>query len=263
MFFRLFSDIHLEFGPFEIPHLDTDKDTILVLAGDIAVASKPSQYFEFITDACQRFNHVIWIPGNHEHYHGSILRSMEKMKRAVGHLENLSIVNNETVLFEQCNTAFVCSTMWTDMANGNPMIMYDAERCMNDYNLIRTGTPGVPYQRRLLASDTYKEHLDAIKYIKTAIQQEKEFGRQVVVVTHHAPSYQSIHDDYRSDRLNPAYCSPLDSLIEELAPDYWCHGHIHQGQDYHIGTTNVIANPRGYVGHEHVRYFEPDWIIEL
>jgi hypothetical protein len=30
----------------------------------------------------------------------------------------------------------------------------------------------------------------------------------------------------------------------------WTHGHTHEDFDYMIGTTRVVCNPRGYVGHE-------------
>ena len=263
MFLRLFSDLHLEFGPFEIPALDTDPDTILVLAGDIGVASKPTTYADFIIEAASRFRHVIYIMGNHEHYHGSIQRSITKVKRAIGDLPNVSVINNETLVFDECNTAFVCSTLWTDFAGGNPLAMMQVQQALNDYRLIRTGPPGQPYQRPITAQDTFVEHQIAVKYITEAVVEQKEAGRQVVVVTHHGPSHQSVHDDYRGDPINAGYVSPLDRLIEHLAPVYWCHGHVHQGMDYNIGDTNVIANPRGYVPYEKVRGFENDWVITL
>jgi hypothetical protein len=30
----------------------------------------------------------------------------------------------------------------------------------------------------------------------------------------------------------------------------WTHGHTHEDFDYHIGSTRVVCNPRGYVGYE-------------
>jgi hypothetical protein len=30
----------------------------------------------------------------------------------------------------------------------------------------------------------------------------------------------------------------------------WTHGHTHEDFDYMIGTTRVVCNPRGYIGHE-------------
>lgn len=264
MYFRLFSDIHLEFGSFTIPHLDTDSDTVLVLAGDIAVASKPNQYQEFILDAVSRFKHVIWIPGNHEHYHGSMVRSLVKMKRACGEHPNLSIINNETVVLD--NVAFVCSTLWTDLANGNPLMMMQVEAQfggMTDYKLIRIGPKDLPYKRKIRAEDILREHKIGLKFITEEIANQHELGRKVVVVTHHGPSWQSIDAYFHGDSMNAAYVSALDGLILDLQPAYWLHGHVHCAHDYNIENTNVLVNPRGYVGQEYVPDFQTEWIVEL
>ena len=37
-------------------------------------------------------------------------------------------------------------------------------------------------------------------------------------------------------------------MLEDKAPQYWIHGHVHNSFDYMIGETNVLTNPRGYVG---------------
>jgi hypothetical protein len=41
----------------------------------------------------------------------------------------------------------------------------------------------------------------------------------------------------------------------------WVHGHVHQRQEYHIGITKVIANPRGYPGER--SEFEPHLTVEI
>jgi UDP-2,3-diacylglucosamine pyrophosphatase LpxH len=39
----------------------------------------------------------------------------------------------------------------------------------------------------------------------------------------------------------------------------WIHGHTHRPENYRIGNTQVIANPRGYFPHESVaRAFNPN-----
>jgi hypothetical protein len=47
--------------------------------------------------------------------------------------------------------------------------------------------------------------------------------------------------------LDWCYASNLDHLMQgPNAPSLWIHGHIHRNQDYVVGSTRVIANPRGY-----------------
>lgn len=261
MLMRFFSDLHLEFGEWVPPALDTDKETVLVLAGDIAIASKSSTYQKFIETVTQQFRHVIYIMGNHEHYHGSVQRSIAKIKRTVGEISNLSIVENEVVTID--NVSFACCTLWTDFMGGNPLAMVQAQSRMNDYRQIRTEQNGDPYGRKLTPSDTLAWHNSSIVFLVDAIEEAKRFGRKVVVVTHHAPSHESIPERFRGDPLNYAYVSSLESMIEHMKPDMWIHGHLHDTQDYHIGKTNVLANPRGYHGHEVNPEFDPVWTIEL
>lgn len=270
---RILSDLHLEVAPMEFPAPQpNDADTILVLAGDIAKASKPSDWKDFIIQAQNQFAHVIWIMGNHEHWDGSINRSIPKIKRELVITQAMldqglapHIVENEVVSIG--NTDFICATLWTDFANFNPMAMWDAQRQMRDYVRIREGRgPGqLAYQNRLTPNYTYACHTTSRKFIERSIVESKEAGQKVVVVTHHGPSYQSIDDQFRGDTLNCAYVSPLDGMIEELEPDYWIHGHVHCTHDYNIGKTNVLCNPRGYGPpyNEINPEFDPLWTIDL
>jgi Icc-related predicted phosphoesterase len=78
--------------------------------------------------------------------------------------------------------------------------------------------------------------------------------RKVVVITHHAPSFNSITEEYRrpsSYHGNGGYASELSEFIlDHPQIKVWGHGHVHSRHDYTIGTTRVLANPRGYAGHE-------------
>ena len=51
--------------------------------------------------------------------------------------------------------------------------------------------------------------------------------------------------------MNGGYASNLSEFIlnhPEIV--LWIHGHMHLPSDYLVGTTRVVANPRGYAGHE-------------
>ena len=76
--------------------------------------------------------------------------------------------------------------------------------------------------------------------------------KKIVVITHHAPSEQSISAIYKNDHLNPAFASNLEDFILGYPNiKLWCHGHIHTASDYKIGECRVICNPRGYA-----KYYE-------
>lgn len=80
-----------------------------------------------------------------------------------------------------------------------------------------------------------------------------------IVMTHFAPSWQSISPDYGSSELNGYYASDLEDLILRKRPALWVHGHIHYRSEYRIGDTRVICNPARYKGTDH----DPKLLIEL
>jgi Icc-related predicted phosphoesterase len=126
---------------------------------------------------------------------------------------------------------------------------------MNDYRAIKHYSKQ-PYERgTLIVSDTINKHKESVQHLKTFLTANQ--SAKTVVVTHHAPTHASIHPDYVGDILNYAYASDLSDLIlDNPQINAWCHGHIHHVNDYMVGNTRILANPRGYVGYEHTGGFD-------
>lgn len=251
MAFLLASDLHCEFAPFDFPVFDTDKDDVLILAGDIGVVGTPSS-FACVKPWIPRFKHTIMIQGNHEPYGESILRVLPKQKEifkdqiATG---KLSVVNNEVIRVD--NVSYICATLWTNYYGGNPIIMQTVRGALNDYKYIRTGNYGDPYLRRINPHDLLNEHIISKDFIFTNIEKEKAAGQKTVVVTHHGCSTKSIHAQYQGDPVNWGYVSDLELRIVDAQPDIMVHGHTHHSFDYMIGNTRVVVNPRGYAREIH------------
>ena len=89
---QLASDVHLEFGPISLDNHGAD---VLVLSGDICVAAdlmdvnnedvldrfdRSTTIHKFFQECCARFKHVIYIMGNHEHYHGDFATTFNTFK---------------------------------------------------------------------------------------------------------------------------------------------------------------------------------------
>ena len=87
------SDVHLEFGPLILKN--EHNIDVLVLSGDICVASdlnyksdnlgivsngKYERMREFFRSCSDNFKHVIYIMGNHEHYHGDFNTSADMLR---------------------------------------------------------------------------------------------------------------------------------------------------------------------------------------
>ena len=96
------------------------------------------------------------------------------------------------------------------------------------------------------------------------IYAKKHPGLKVVVVTHHAPSIQSMVCRDNNTAIVSAYVSNLENFIMEHPEiKLWCHGHLHQHCDYKIGECRVISNPRGYVPYQEHKLFNENLIIEV
>jgi predicted phosphodiesterase len=245
MLVRLFSDIHLEFSNYEyqIPPMPDDMETVLVLAGDVG-QFKHVRLESWLEATCPRFRHVVYCPGNHDFYQSSLYNGVSRFREKVAGIGNLHLLDRDFVLID--DVAFIVATLWTNFRNGNPICMLDAEAFMRDYRQIRMGDRSHPWIRKVRASDFIVENSKAKDYIFCVLGDVTIERRKNVVVTHHAPSYRSINEEYAGDQLNDSYASDLDYLIENHKPDYWFHGHIHTSNDYMIGDTRIISNPRGY-----------------
>lgn len=271
---RYMSDLHLEFEvynngerylqdkyPYFSPIVTTDEsDTILVLAGDVALADSPYTYVQFMEDMCGRFKDVIYVPGNHEYYRCSLLRAVDKMKENLQHTK-VHVLDNEKVVID--GVVFLGSTLWTDFVGQNPLEMYFAQSTMADYRLIRTGTKNTPYVRKVTPADIVVTHLNAAAFLQEQLSYHKYVDEKpVVVVTHHLPSFLSVNEMYHSEK-NGAYYSELGNMIVDLSPKLWIHGHTHHSCDYVIGETNIVCNPRGYRPNDLNPLFDDTKILTL
>lgn len=245
---QIISDLHQEFGRTE---LSFDNADIVVLAGDVNLGIKGIEWIkEVIPD-----KPVIYVLGNHEYYKGSYPKTLHKIK-TVAEDSNVCVLENSFVDIE--GVRFHGATLWTDFSIfGNP-VEYGmiCQSKMNDYKRI-TRDPSYSKMRTI---DTFKIHQLSKVWLKESLEVSKEFKN--IVVTHHAPSIQSVPEDYKNDPLTSAYASNLEDIILEHQPLYWIHGHIHTPCRYAIGTTEIICNPHGYIDEKYNGY-ERELMIEV
>jgi predicted phosphodiesterase len=243
---RVLSDLHLEFGAVELPPAPAD---VVVLAGDIGLGDRGLEWGRKTFYGVP----VLYVPGNHEYYGNALPHLLDLLKIASGC--DVRVLDGEE--FRMGDVTFLGCTLWTDFQlDGDPRrAMLAAARGMTDYRRIQVS----PTYRKLRPQDTAGLHRKARGWLETRLREGR--GRKTVVVTHHAPSGKSLESVEGDGRLNPAYASNLESLIEETSPALWIHGHHHRKRDFRIGETRVIANPRGYPGEE--SGFEPGLVIEV
>lgn len=244
---RQVNDLHLEFSDYEIPVLEDDANTVLVIAGDLSPTTAKFRIRMFFERVSKRFRAVIFVLGNHDYWRSSILRAPQKYKEIVAHLDNVHVLQNETKVID--NVAFIGGTLWTNY-NNDPLNEALAFEGMVDFRKIRVGPAHKPWERKLKAEDLAFEYYQTRGYIEQEAAKQKADGKIVYVVTHHAPSPQSVHPMYIGDPLNTAYYSNLNYFLEEGTIDYWGHGHVHWQFDYVVGHCRVMCRPRGY--HDHI-----------
>ncbi len=127
---------------------------------------------------------------------------------------------------------------------------------MADYRQIKRSSNN----RNLKVSDTTLAHAASLPWLT---EQLKHYSNsKIVVVTHHAPSPQSVPEQYKTDILSAAFVSDLTSVVEESNADLWIHGHLHSPFDYQLGTTRVLCNPKGYPS-ENNQGFDPTLCLDV
>ena len=152
-------------------------------------------------------------------------------------------LTDKTVLFG--------ATMWTNMKNRDPFVLITAKRGMNDFCGCILKATDVNAMRRYTPEDSVLEFEKTQEVLKDALKQHPD--KNFLVMTHHTPSYLSIHPKYGDDLLNYAYTTDLSNLIlDNPRIKHYVHGHTHDSFDYMIGDCRIMCNPRGYTNNPKV-----------
>ncbi|MCD6050366.1 MAG: phosphatase [Verrucomicrobia bacterium] len=246
---HILSDLHQEFGEIDLPKVDCD---CVILAGDVSTKHNGLRWIQ------KRFPDlpVIYLCGNHEFY-GDKLPKLTHRLREETRGTNIHFLENDSISIGGFH--FFGCTLWTDMAlMGDWKVgVEEASLTMNDYKRVRNSAQNY---KRLSPRDTRLIHqvsLESMRQFFTAHDANRS-----VIVTHHAPSILSLPEKRRMELISCAYASHLDAFILEHQPLLWVHGHIHHSNDYLIGNTRVLANPRAYPDKPNPN-FKSDLVVQL
>ncbi len=264
------SDLHIEVKSLpkgfmsEVERVEAD---VTVLAGDIDVGLKGLEL------ALQISRPVIYVMGNHEYYGKRSMGDLLNKAREKVAGTHVHLLENDTVVLD--GVRFIGATLWTDFSLMHDFVlrmdaMLIAQHKMNDYQVIQLRRRHEGGEQMLTPSHVLDFHQESRAFIERELAMP--FEGKTVVVTHHAPSKESI--DQRSMEGEGAvrkalarlsrdamYASHLDHLVERA--DLWIHGHTHVSLDYPIGKGRVVSNPRGYGGIAEVSGFNPSRIVEV
>lgn len=282
------SDLHLEFGDLHMPN-EQNAD-VLILGGDILVASdleswlhdesaqliaatstqkaRCDRYFNFVRQCLEEFKHVVFVMGNHEHYHGDFAKSANIIRGTFEPYSNFHFLDKEWAIIN--GVLFYGGTLWTDFNREDFDTMHRIKFMMNDFNCVKNSGRMVTYQTTVTDPDNpgqtipkFKERVSTFAP-EDALEDHKKYlaglqevmalhsGLPTVVVGHHAPSRLSTHPKYAHEVLmNGAYSSNLEYVMQQHPQiKLWTHGHTHEDFDYIVEQTRVVCNPRGYINYE-------------
>lgn len=276
---QVLTDLHLEFGQFTL-----HGGEVLLLCGDVTVANlmrpnrtdKDARRFanrwkQFFHTECAKYDRVFYIMGNHEHYHGLFENTPEILREALEGT-NVRLLDKEFVDLNDKWRLFG-GTLWTNYNNGDWFAMQAAKDKMNDHHIIRKlhegnepviGHEKTPFVGNFTTHDAKEEFEKTVKALSDGCYDWQHIDRPTIVMTHHCPTYKSIHQRFAGDILNYAYSSDLSEFIMDH-PNirYWFHGHTHYNFDYEVGNCRVICNPRGYQGYEVNPAFDAKFEVEI
>jgi Icc-related predicted phosphoesterase len=157
------SDVHLEFGDLILKN--EENADVLILSGDICVAAdfrksdpygivsygKTERYTDFFIRCANEFKNVIYVAGNHEHYNGDYAETFTILRKYLGSIPNLHILDKEHVTID--DVTFIGGTLWTDMNAQDPVTLAHIRGIMNDFRIIQNSTEMVSYKTMVNAYD--------------------------------------------------------------------------------------------------------------
>src|SRR5262249_5416995 len=126
---------------------------------------------------------------------------------------------------------FLGATLWSDFllyGDGSLREQAIAEtmRIVGDFKRITRGA------RLLTPDDCVQLFNQASSWLDEKL--DEPFEGTTVVVTHFAPSRQSIHARFEGSLLNPCFVSDAERLMGAERVKLWIHGHTHNSFDYTV-----------------------------
>ena len=250
---NILSDLHLSLGALKIPENDAD---LVILAGDVA---RPKEAASWASGFAKP---VLYVPGNHEFYGGSIGGTVDELKQLCAGT-NIHVLDNEEFVVE--GVRFLGTTLWTDFmlfGEGEKRVaaMQEALAFMRDFSRIRAGEG---LETMFTPSDSAALFKIHARWLESKLAEP--YPGPTVVITHHAPSRKSIHPRFADSLLNACFVSDAERLIDGSRARVWTHGHTHDSFDYFLNGTRVVCNPRGYVKDGVIEnpLFDANFLVEI
>ena len=249
----ILSDLHLNVCGLARPETDAD---VVVLAGDIG---RPREAVAWARDFGKP---VLYVAGNHEFYGGSLDGVAAELERLCAGT-CIRVLDNAEVVLD--GVRFLGTTLWTDFGlfgegESKAAAMAQGRELMRDFSRIRLAETG---------DEAFAPEDAAALFARDARWLDEQLDHAhdgpTVVITHHAPSRESVHPRFARSLLSACFASNAERLLGGSRVQLWVHGHTHDTFDYRVDGTRVVCNPRGYAkdGVNENPRFDPNLTIEV
>jgi len=286
---QIASDLHIEYYSFDVDKFVLEQfikpsAPNLALCGDIGYPCHPS-YRTLIEQCSLRFEKVFVITGNHEYYQnmnnvnsviGDVKLTMnevdELIRKITSEFKNVYFLQNSVV--ELYDKVILGTTLWTNIPNKDVM---NVTNYMNDYvymykkndKFVSLAQGADPSNKARFGEHTNKIKVVSVEdtimlwkknveWLEKSIEENK--GKDIIVLTHHLPSFKLITPKYKNSNFNSAFATDLEYLMKDNVK-YWICGHTHSNIECIVGKTHCIASPYGYINENMER--RVDYVIDL
>jgi len=224
---------------------------VCCLLGDVSTIPKRAAYDELLKQLSPQFEHVLVILGNHEFYHDTFTTAktfwhhyFESVVPNELQLHNVVLLDCQT--FDVDNVRFVGATLWSHM------YMEAFEKCqlaISDFKHILSDDPSQVRsngKREGFSPNVRNQlHQEQLKWIENQLEKAKLDQKRVVLLTHHAPTKNSV--DTGRYQTDPVYSQTystetLKGKIQDSFGDiieYWCFGHTHDNVNFTLKSESL------------------------
>lgn len=226
---QVISDLH---GLYPRNIRDAGETGLIFLLGDIVHHGNElhgKRFRQFMAELADTFEHVVYVPGNHEYYHSDIETIDAYL--ASDPIEGITFANREVLTFGK--RSYACCTFWSEIDRSTVP-------CITDFSLIEGLTPAK--YRRL--------HRDHVAFLRT------EAPEDAVFMTHHAGCHLMNGEHYGSVNQS-AFSTEYPDLMARCSR--WFNGHTHQNLD--VCRGKFVSNCRGHPWEWPVNGFDPNKVF--
>lgn len=243
MEYRVFSDLHLDKQDFCLSRLVSpeDKKRGLIIAGDICTLLEVAIFNETLDYFARHFKFVIYVMGNHEYSFQNLFKAPQLVSEIIQRLnhQNIFVLNNQSLVLE--GVLFLGSTLWTDLSQYKQQLIRKPHEKIKPFFSDSSTMPS-PLECFTLLNTLHQEQRE---WLFAELRKENATIKAKVVISHHAPSFNSTHPEFAKASDDYFYASDLENDIKKSKPTVWIHGHTHCFCNYQIGKTQILSNPLG------------------